>query len=377
MKRYISTLCTMLACAMLVTSCLKDGDTNDTQYYNDTAVALFKLATVNRYVHTTSSTGADSVYKKTLSDPVVFTIDQAQCKIYNTDSLPSDVDVNHILATISSKNSGTVVINYPAADGTDSLLYYSSTDSIDFEKLRDLRVYAQDASAYRSYQVTINVHKAKTGVLLWEQKSAADLPVDAKKALWEQAAETAGMNLIGYGAAEGYAFANDGMLMVSYDNGETWTADSLDEDAAWLPTSNYAFASWPFAANDSTDYQLLVGANDNQSEACVVWRKIAEYSMRRLVSKWVLIPLEDHNHYYLPKMENLNLVYFNGMVLAIGNDKKIYISRDQGITWKTDSKYALPTELGTSNVTATTDENGYLWLVGKDTGEVWRGLIIE
>ena len=99
--------------------------------------------------------------------------------------------------------------------------------------------------------------------------------------------------------------------------------------------------------------------------------------MRRLVSKWVLVPLEDHNHYYLPKMENLNLVYYNGMVLAIGNDKKIYISRDQGITWKTDSKYALPTELGTSNVTATTDENGYLWLVGKDTGEVWRGLIIE
>ena len=268
----------MLACALLVTSCLKDDTTNDTQYYNDTAIVSFKLATINRYIHTTSSTGADSVYKSTLSDPVVFTIDQAQHKIYNTDSLYSDVDLNHVLATVSSKNSGTVVVNYPAVDGTDSLLFYSSTDSIDFEKLRDLRVYAQDGSSYRSYQVTINVHKAKTGVLLWEQKSAADLPIDTKKALWEQAAETAGMSLIGYGSAEGYAFANDGMLMVSKDNGETWTADSLDEDAAWLPTSNYAFTSWPFAANDSTDYQLLVGSNDNQSEGCVVWRKIAEYS---------------------------------------------------------------------------------------------------
>jgi hypothetical protein len=377
MKRYISTLCTMLACALLVTSCLKDGDTNDVQYYNDTAIVTFKLATVNRYVHTTSSTGADSVYKKTLSDPVVFTIDQAQHKIYNTDSLQSDVDLNHILATVSSKNSGTIVVNYPAADGTDSLLFYSSTDSIDFEKLRDLRVYAQDGSAYRSYQVTINVHKAKTGVLLWEQKSAADLPVDAKKAIWEQAAEKAGMNFIGHGTAEGYAFANDGMLMVSYNNGETWAADSLDEDASWLPTSNYAFVSWPFAANDSTDYQLLVGANDKQNEGCVVWRKIAEYSMRYVVTKWVIVPLEAHNHYYLPKMENLNLVYFSGKVLAIGNDKKIYVSRDQGITWKTDSKYTLPNELGTSNVTAITDEDGYLWLVGKDTGEVWRGTIIE
>jgi hypothetical protein len=378
MKRYISTLCTILACAILVTSCLKDDDSSNTQYYNETAIVTFKLATVNRYVHTTSSTGADSVYKVTLSDPVVFTIDQTQRKIYNTDSLNSDVDLNHVLATVSSKNSGTVVINYPDAEGNDSLLYYNSTDSIDFEKLRDLRVYAQDGSAYRSYQVTINIHQAKTGVLLWEQKSAEDMPVDTQKSMWKQMAETAGMKqLIGYGTAEGYAFANDGILMVSKDNGETWTADNLDEDAAWLPTSNFAFTSWPFAANDSTDYQLLVGSNDNQSEGCVVWRKIAEYSKRSLPSKWVLVPIEDHNHYYLPKMENLNLVYFNGQVLAIGNDKKIYVSRDQGITWKTNSKYTLPDELGTSNVTATTDKDGYLWLVGKDTGEVWRGLIIE
>ena len=101
----------MLACALLVTSCLKDDNNSEVQYYNDTAIVTFKLATVNRYVHTTSSTGADSVYKKTLSDPVVFTIDQAQHKIYNTDSLQSDVDLNHILATVSSKNSGTVVVN--------------------------------------------------------------------------------------------------------------------------------------------------------------------------------------------------------------------------------------------------------------------------
>jgi hypothetical protein len=165
--------------------------------------------------------------------------------------------------------------------------------------------------------------------------------------------------------------------MVSRDNGETWTADSLDEDAAWLPTEHIAFTSWPFAANDSTDYQLLVGANNNNSTACVVWRKIAEYSKHSMPSKWVLIPTADQGKYYLPKMENLSLVWFNGVVLAIGTDKKIYVSRDQGITWKTSSKYTLPNELGTNNLSATTDSNGYLWLVGKDTGEVWRGMIIE
>lgn len=368
----------MLVCALLITSCLKDNDSDSGQYYGDTAVTVFKLATVNRYVHTTSSKGVDSVYKVTMSDPAVFTIDQAQRKIYNTDSLPSDCDLNHILATISSKNSGVVVVNYPASDGQDSLLYYSSSDSIDFENLKDLRVYAQDGSGYRSYQVTINVHKAQTGKMIWEQKSAEDLPIDNKKALWEQLAVTAGMKqFIGYGTTEGYAFGNDGLLMVSRDNGETWTADSLDEDAAWLPANNFAFASWAFATNDSTDYQLMIGTSDMHNTACVVWRKIAEYSKRSLPSKWVLLPVDASNPYYLPKMENLNLVRFNNQVLAIGNNNKIYVSRDQGITWKTSSKYTLPDELGTNNLSATTDENGYLWLVGKDTGEVWRGFIIE
>ena len=378
MKRYISTLCTMLVCALLVTSCLKDAD-DDTEYTNNTAIVTFKMATVNRYVHTTSSTGADSVYKSTLSDPVVFTIDQLQHKIYNTDSLPSDVDLNHVLATISSKNSGTVVINYPNKNGEDSLLYYSSTDSIDFEALKDLRVYAQDGSGYRSYDVTINVHKAQTNRMIWEQMTAADLPAaDSKKAQWEQLAEAAGMKqFIGYGTAEGYAYNNDGQMMVTRDNGTTWTADELDEDASGLPTDNRAFLSWPYAANDSTDYQLLIGTNSQVASAFVVWRKIAEYSKHSLPSKWVMIPTADHGNYYLPKMDNINLVRFNGVVLAIGNNKKIYVSRDQGLTWKTSSKYTLPDALGTSNLNVMTDANGYLWLEGKDTGEVWRGLIIE
>ena len=364
---------------MCFTSCLKDDEEDTTQYYNDTAIATFKLAAVNRIIHTTSSKGTDSVYKVKMSDPVVFTIDQTQHKIYNTDSLPTGCDLSHILATITSKNNGTVVINYSTVSGLDSLLYYSSTDSIDFEKMKDLRVYAQDGSGYRSYQVSINVHQTKTGMIIWEQKTAADLPaVDSKKAQWEQIAQAAGMKqLIGYGTVEGYAFDNDGMLMVTRDNGETWAADSLDEDAEWLPTDNIAFVSWPFAANDSTDYQLLVGTNDKNENACVVWRKIAEYSKNSLPSKWVVIPFADQGAYYLPKMENLNLVRFNGHVLAIGNDNKIYVSRDQGITWKTSSKYTLPYELGTNNLNITTDDNGYLWLEGKDTGEVWRGFIIE
>lgn len=378
MKKYISALCMMLTGALFITSCLSDEKEDTTEYYKNTAITAFSISCINRYIHTTSSTGADSVYKTSLSNPVVFTIDQIQHKIYNTDSLPSDCDVKHVLASISSLNSGMLIVNYTDKSGNDSLIYYSSTDSINFAQVKNLRVYSQQGDNYRDYNISINIHKATNDKIIWEKKTTDDLPADSKSVLWKQKATAAGMKtLIGYGIAEGYAFDNNGMLMVSKDNGDTWSVDELDEDTALLPTDNFAFASWPFSANDSTDYQMLVGTNDKIDKACVVWRKIAEYAKNSLPSKWVMIPTEDHYQSYLPKMENLNLVRFNNQVMAIGNDSKIYLSRDQGITWKTTSKYTLPETLGTNNLSATTDDNGYLWLVGIDTGEVWRGLIIE
>ncbi len=371
-------LCFLTLGMLICTSCLNSDDNNDKEYYSDTAVSAFSLSVVNRYIHTTSSLGTDSVYKKTLTNPVVFTIDQYQHKIYNTDSLPSDCDIKHVLANITSINSGTIVINYLANSGTDSLMYFSNTDSIDMTKAKEIRVYAQDGNNFRSYQLTINVHQVESSKIIWEQKSLTDMPIDQKKAIWEQRIAAVGLKqFIGAGRAEAYAYNINGKLMVSKDNGTSWKEEESDDNTSLLPFTNFAFTSWPFAANDSTDYQLLVGTNDLYDKACVVWRKINEFSFRSQPSKWVFLPAESNNAYYLPKMENLNLVYFNGKVLAIGNDGKIYVSRDQGLTWKTTYTYTLPHEIGTYNLIATTDENGYLWLVGKDTGEVWRGQMIE
>ena len=374
MKRYLYTLCFMLASMVLYTSCLKSDSDNNTEYYHNTAIMTFSLSTVNRYVHTTSKSGKDSVYKKALSNPAVFTIDHYQRKIYNTDSLPSDCDLSHILATITAHNNGRIFIKSLVGD---TLKVYSNTDSIDFSKPREIRVYANDNTNYRAYEVTISKHQAQAGSLVWEQMSPSDLPSDAIKKLWEAKVETAGLSkFIGAGRAEAYAFSKEGDLMVSFDEGDSWVADILDTDRAFLPTENFAFVSYPFAANDSTDYQLLVGTKDNLDH-CVVWRKICEFSDFRLLSKWSYLPVEDLNLYKLPYMESLNLVYFNWEVLAIGDDGKIYISRDQGITWKTNSAYKLPSLITTNHLLAMTDDDGYLWLVGKDTGEVWRGIIID
>lgn len=374
MKRYIYTLCLVMASLALYTSCLGSDDDSDVTFYNDTAITSFKLTAVNRFIHTTSSAGTDSVYKSALSKLPVFYIDQYQGKIYNTDSLPENCDLSHVLATITSKNSGTIVVK---SITSDTLNYYTGTDSIDFSVPREIRVYALNSDIFRSYEVIVNMHQAKTGVLTWQKMGAEDFPVNTEKEKWEQAVKAANLKqFIGAGTVEAYAFSNDGKLMISKDHGITWTTDELDEDPSLLPT-DFAFASWPLSTNDSTDYQLLIGTNDQNSKACVIWRKLAEYASGSEPSKWVYMPLESYNVYYLPKMENLNLLRYKGHILAIGNDGNIYESRDQGITWKTNAVFTLPSELTTYHVSATTDDNGYLWIKSLDDGSVWRGLLIE
>ena len=378
MKRYIYTLCLLVLGTALITSCLGSDDTYDTESYKDTAITAFSLSTVKRTMHTTTKAGKDSTYTTTLSSFPVFTIDQYQGKIYNTDSLPSGCDLSHILATISSKNSGVIIINYPTAAGADSLVYYNSSDSIDFSKPREFRVYAYGGSGYRSYTVAINMHNAETNKLLWEQKQASDYPTDSKKSQWETLAASAGMKqFIGYGTKEAYAMSNDGQLMVSKNEGASWEQDLLDEDASLLPTANIAFVSFPFKYNVDTDYQLLVGTTDNMSKGCAVWRKIAEYGERSLVGQWAYIPTENSGSYILPKMEHISLTYFNGNILAVGNDGNIYVSNDQGLTWKTKSGYTLPSGFSYNNASITTDAEGALWLIDNDHQEVWRGYMIE
>lgn len=373
MNKHISALFALMMGALLMTSCLKSDDSSDIIYYNDTAITAFSLTTVNRYIHTTSKSGKDSVYKKTLSSPVTFYIDHYNKTIYNTDSLYADCDLKHVLTSISTKNSGVIAIKSMVSD---TLFNYASTDSLDFSSTREIRVYSQNGATYRAYQVTVNKHQVTTGKLLWEQMPADSYPVDSQKAQWEQIVADAGLaRFIGAGTKEAYAYDQEGQLMVTKDGGSSWTADALDDSASLLPKESVAFVSYPFAANDQTDYQILAGvAQDSDSVSCV-WRKIAEYGEGSEAGKWAYMPSEVYNRYALPFMTDFSLVYFNGRVLAIDGNS-ILSSRDGGITWKAYDTMQLPAE-GLTSVEARTDDKGVLWLKDKNSDNVWRGVLVE
>ena len=372
MNKHISALFALSMGALMMTSCLNSDDSEVT-YYNDTAITAFSLTTVNRYIHTTSKSGKDSVYKKALSEPVEFYIDHKNRLIYNADSLYADCDLNHVLVGISTLKSGIVAIKSLISD---TLFTYSSTDSLDFSKPREIRVYAQDGSDYRAYTVTINKHQMTTDKLLWNEMPVGSYPVDEKKAQWEQIVAEAGLaRFIGAGTKEAYAYDEEGHLMVTKDEGATWTIDELDDSMSLLPKESVAFVSYPYSTNSQTDYQILAGVTEEGDIACNVWRKIAEYSEGSRPGKWAYMPFEVYNRYYLPAMVNLSLVYFHNKVLAI-DGSWIRFSRDGGITWKTSDDLQLPAK-DLIDVEACTDNEGALWLKDKLTDKVWRGILVE
>ena len=353
MKKNLYTIAVLLALAIAVTSCLGNSEEADVTVYDDTAMSSFSFSAVNRYVHTTSKSGGDSVYlsKLTVSN-YPFTIDQYQGKIYNIDSLPADCDLKHILVTATATSySGTIVVKSATSD---SLTYYSNTDSLDFSTIREFRVYNNSGEKYRAYQVQVNVKQQTSSTLVWKQMPEGTTMPTTPMAGWEFAYNAAGNGIVS-----------------SQDNWATRIEETLDEDSRLLPI-NGSFACW--SLKNGLCYALLVGNSDAQDKYAVVWRKLIDNN-NPTSSSWAFVPMEPSNSYALPKLqENLGyflLPYTNGSVLAIDGNGNIYQSRDQGITWKTSSALQSPISRVAA---AATDGKGGIWLMeGSETGTIWYG----
>ena len=67
------------------------------------------------------------------------------------------------------------------------------------------------------------------------------------------------------------------------------------------------------------------------------------------------------------------MVYYDDCVLATGSSLKLYQSLDQGITWKENEDYTMPSALTGTQVAMAVDKQGRLWLV-TDSGQLWQGV---
>lgn len=129
---------------------------------------------MNRYYLGKTSDGTkDSTYATTIAGSnYKFYIDQTAGKIYNADSLPVGTKISAALVSITAKQSSPLLWVLKGKDNKDSLAYYSSSDSVDFSKPKEIRVYNNDYSAYRTYTITVNVHKEGPDSFVWHSLAA-------------------------------------------------------------------------------------------------------------------------------------------------------------------------------------------------------------
>ncbi len=351
----------MMAVALALTSCLKnDADNAETITYNETAITSFSLTAVNRYIHTTSKAGTDSVYKRALVvKDYPFSIDQYQRKIYNTDSLPADCDLKHVLASIGkSTYSGDIFIKTIVGD---TLRVYSSTDSIDFSQAREVQVYNSSLERHRSYTVQVNVKKsADTGLFQWEKMDDGDtsMPKDIQK---EMRVDQVG---------------KDGFRL-TLDGGNTWSQETLgtEEDWQYMPTGIVNYVTFPLDPQHNTAYHLMTGRLEGNDYMSTVWRKITVDGK----GSWTCmlnLPLNaDTQVNYpgrLPADTHIDMVYNDRCIYAFLYSGGIYVSKDQGLSWQTATNLNLPSG-ATDHLRVAEDEEGYIWLLKEDGEGLWRG----
>ncbi|MBQ9356274.1 MAG: hypothetical protein IJT98_03160 [Prevotella sp.] len=378
MKRHLSALCAFLLGTVALTSCLKSENDEVAYSYSDTAITQFTLGTLNRYTHTTSSkTGNDTVVKSTLTGSSYrMTIDHVGCKVYNAYPLPVGTDIKHVVCTISTKNGGAVALKSMTSD---SLRWFSTSDSIDFSQPRTFVVYSANLSSIREYTVSLNV-SATTGInFAWTLDKTIGQPdtLTGKTltAYADSVAIVATDSIIGNAGNECYAISYDGHLMRSLNGGLNWENDALDDAEELLPAAGQASCvTWDYAPADNTQCILMVGTpRQGDAKNMRVWRKITGAAGS---GQWIYMPFDDTNYFPLTRQEHVALAYYNETVLCTGTDGIMRQSADQGISWRKSSTYAMPSSITGTVIAMATDNQQRIWML-TTTGQLWRGQVSE
>ncbi len=361
----------LLTMVTMMASCIKDSNTEVT-LYNDAAITAFSLGTLSKTTYTTASDGTDSLITTSFDGKsFTFSIDQVNRMIFNRDSLPLGTNVTKVVCNLSTRNNG--VACYVDKEDKDKYYYYNSGDSIDFSTPREFLVYASDGNGSTKYIIKINVHQQEGNEFIWHRvgtdynPTTPSLPQGIKKIIGECLTET-------------YALSDDNKLMVSTDGQITWQEETLNSDASLLPTEDVTIAAYPIPLADNTFRVVLAGNRNtenypNDSHA-MIWQKIVDFDYGAPKSSWVYVERGSETSYLLPNLGSLNIVKYDDGILAFGKPyDKIYQSRDNGITWKSNSVYHMPEGFNTTAtaIKVKVDDNNNIWIYCEGTGEIWQG----
>ena len=151
-----------------------------------------------------------------------------------------------------------------------------------------------------------------------------------------------------------------------------WTADKIDMPE--LMPESFASGVSIYSKLDKTFESLVVvGVNNGKN---VVWKREIDLTGAETYP-WLYIPETHASKYNIPNIQQTTLNMYDGVTLMSGltTDNQLaplYMSRDNGRTWKTDL-ITMPEGKAQDALTVTVDEDNYIWMFCGNSGEVWRG----
>ena len=202
------------------------------------------------------------------------------------------------------------------------------------------------------------------------------------------AGEVKPVRLVAAGSGRLYGVTADGRMASSAHAGYGWSVDGQPADMSELPAADISSAAFALTTNSEAERIVMVGNRDRaaypEDTVAVVWNKIEEYAAGSEPHSW--IPCNENNNTRLPNMAGLSVAAYGDVLLAIGGKGAgpaapaayscVYVSKDNGLTWRADGSYYLPEDFsnGASSVAAmATDDDNFIWVVCGGTGQVWRG----
>ena len=188
--------------------------------------------------------------------------------------------------------------------------------------------------------------------------------------------------LLGASEARLYGLTVTSELVSSKDGGTTWTADALDSDASLLPADNLNLIVLPLTGSATGRRLVLAGTTATMSR---VWGKVEENDPNAQTQSWAYYNVSSENKYNAPNLNGLQAIEYDGGILAIGGSAigvasprpfaGFYLSKDAGITWKSDASYYFPKGFSAPGevFTMVKDSKNYVWIICGGTGQVWHG----
>ena len=335
-KRNLLTLTLLALGASMLTACL--GKSDDTELSSECALLTFSIGDIKTHKVITRDDGTDSTYTiATATSHYVFTIDQVNGQVYNTDSIPFGVQTAQVPVSSTSSTSSTIYYDKEGVRTT-----FTSGDTLNLTQPLVFTVVSEDKKFSRDYTITLNAHQVNPDESSWHRVTG---PVDLQQ-------------------------MKPDVSTVEADFLAAHTADHL-----------FAF-SYPLSTNPSIMRNLVVCYDDASTDSLAhVWTRLSNEQTWREMA-----PSAD-NPYGCPLLEYLMIIRYNGDLYAFGGQSKggrtpsvqgferMFVSVDNGITWRSHkNKLSLPEELigYNSAFDAAVDGNNFLWIELAD-GTIWKG----